>query len=129
MEQFFINLVQCSNFIINCFTLRKKLFYIEKLSNHTLVCSCFEDFVVRITVVQSEFNLDTWFGNYELLFFGLKSLHIFLETIITMQQFPTPTRTALHRGACGSCARAAYMSPMRYGRAPTAGRPLNFCDL
>jgi hypothetical protein len=41
------------------------------LSKHIQVGSCFEDLLERDTIVQSEFEFDEWFKNYNFLSFEI----------------------------------------------------------
>jgi hypothetical protein len=49
------------------------------LSKYIYVGSCFEEFIVRNTMVQSEFNFDTWFSRYDFFYFKRHYIHALMS--------------------------------------------------
>ena len=65
------------------------------LSKYIHVRSCFEGFIARNTMVQSDFNLDTWFSSYD--FFTSKSIiYVLMSSILDFSACSQP-----EVGVCG----------------------------
>jgi hypothetical protein len=48
------------------------------------VRSCFEEFIVRNTMVQSDFNLDTWYSNYDFFYFKKRCTYADVSFFISL---------------------------------------------
>jgi len=70
---FFIMLEQFSQ--LKKLTHVEKMFH-KKLSKYIQVGSSFENFIVRNTVVRSDFDLNIWFGKYNFFLFDFLLGHI-----------------------------------------------------